>query len=190
MASRLSVFTFLGVSLASGLAAQVTNRQTIGNLKATQNPGCIEAAKAEQSLTPPDLLLGAKACVSKSEYDRAVRLVILLQLRAVYDSKRVTDKSARQAVQVLNITFADALSAREKKRFQAAYARFGGSGSQAHTAFCKMAQAGGPPEYTPTYMIQHGMGAFMGKSGNGLYADFRPKAEWQKLLRNYLKCSP
>ena len=53
---------------------------------------------------------------------------------------------------------------------------------------CSRIRVIGPPNYRPTYMIRHGMGAFIGGSGNGLVADFDPAAAWEESLDTYLHC--
>jgi hypothetical protein len=54
---------------------------------------------------------------------------------------------------------------------------------------CAQIRTIGAPNYRPTYMIQHGLGAFMGGSGkNGLVEPFDETAGWEESLSGYLHC--
>ena len=43
----------------------------------------------------------------------------------------------------------------------------------------------GKPEYHPTYMIQHGMGAFLNNGDNGLIKNFNSDSAWSLVLTGY-----
>lgn len=176
---------------ASGAAmAQGTNHTMPGSLAPTTDPGCIVADAAPVTLTPPDLGLGVRACAKAGDFDRAVGLFILMQLRARYDTLRVADETAHQGEQVLSMETFAAMSAPEQAGLQAAFGTFGDTGSPRHVAFCAAAAASGPPDYTPVYMIQHGITAFTGIAGDGLVPGFDAPTAWPALLVNYLKCQP
>ncbi|MFC2968823.1 hypothetical protein [Acidimangrovimonas pyrenivorans] len=172
----------------SGASAQITTHETPGNLAPTRNPGCISVAQADKALTPADLTLGAYDCVQKADYDKAAALVILLQLRAAYDTRRVADVSAHDAGQVLFLSLHDALTTRQQTQLKQAFSRFGGTGSSNHQAFCKRMKAVGPPDYYPAYMIQHGLGAFLPQKNKPLVSNFKPRAAWSEVLTGYMKC--
>ena len=167
------------------VTAQVTQYEVPGQLQATQNPGCIAPEAAGPGLTPPDLLLGMQDCLKRGDYDAAVRMMILWQLRAQYDARRVSDQTARAATGALNAISSESMSARQQAQMQKAFQRFGGDGSPAHREICQIVRASGPPNYVPDYMILHGLR----RVGDGLVAGFRPKREWRGLLRDYLKCA-
>jgi pentatricopeptide repeat protein len=183
----------LALAAAAGLAAgvagaQVRNQDAAGNLAATVDPGCIAVGQAGATLSPPDLGLGVQACARAGDWDQAVELYILMQLRAVYDIARVADISAHQAEDVLSMQVTESLPRGGQARLQAAFEQFGETGSPRHKAFCRAVKAGGPPQHDPAWMVRHGMGAFLGEGGDGLVPGFRPRAAWTAVLRDYMKC--
>ena len=44
------------------------------------------------------------------------------------------------------------------------------------------------PTYHPAYMIQHGMGAFLGQGSDPLVPGFGPATGWERALDSYLHC--
>lgn len=169
--------------------SQITNYESEGNLAPTHKVGCIQLKETRREYTPADLAVAVVKCADRKEYDMAVDLFILMQLRAVYDTKRVKDRSAHQAGAVLALQIRNTLGAARLKKLQAAFDKFGGDNSPRHKAFCALMKRQGPPEYHPAYMIQHGMTAFTGRDGNGLIRGFRPQKAWRDLLKGYMKCS-
>ena len=60
--------------------------------------------------------------------------------------------------------------------------------SSDNTAICQSLTNLGAPSYKPTYMIQHGMGAFTGQSTkDGLVENFDSVVAWQEAL-SVAKC--
>ena len=54
---------------------------------------------------------------------------------------------------------------------------------------CNQIRLLGPPNYVPSYMIQHGISAARNPSGqSGIVADFDPKSSWESALSTYLHC--
>jgi hypothetical protein len=53
---------------------------------------------------------------------------------------------------------------------------------------CNGLQALGAPEYSPKYMMQHGMSAFTGQGG-GLIKGFDPAKSWDKVKVEFAKCT-
>lgn len=176
------------VASAGAATSQVRNQETAGNLAATVDPGCIAVGEAAPGLSPPDLGLGVRACAKAGQWDAAVELYILMQLRAVYDIARVADKTAHQAEDVLSMQVTESLPRGGQEKILAAFDRFGDTGSPRHRAFCKAVKAGGRPQHDPAWMVLHGMGAVLGEGGDGLVSGFRPEAEWKAVLRDYMKC--
>ena len=131
--------------------AQVLNIETPGNLAPTHKVGCVDLAGAKAEYSPADLALGVLACAKRGDYDKAVDLFIVMQLRAVYDSKRVKDKSAHQAGQVITMQIRETLGPRKMQKLEAALKVFGGNGSPRHQALCREMKRMGPPDYHPAY---------------------------------------
>jgi len=179
---------YLG-SASNGNAQNIQNHTTEGNLEPTRDPGCIPYVQADNRLTPADLSLGVLACASEGNYRDAVDLFVLMQLRAVFDSKRVADKSAGQAGAVLASNIRQALGPPRLEKLQAAYGDIGGNDSPWHAEFCTQMQKSGAPDYFPHYMIQHGIKAFTNSGEDPLVAGFEPDDTWREMLVGYLKCS-
>ena len=174
--------------LPFGAAAQAENYEAEGNLAPTHNVMCVALPEAKVQYTPADLAVAVVRCGNQKEYDKAVDLFILMQLRAAYDAKRVEDRSAHQAGSVLAMQIRTELGKSRMDKMIAALGRFGDDTSPRHKAFCAEVKRSGPPDYHPTYMIQHGMSAFTGRKGNGIVKGFRPQKAWRDLLANYMKC--
>jgi hypothetical protein len=184
----IGVAAGLVVGFTTIAGAQVTGLVAPGNLAATVNPGCVAVAAAGPALSPPDIALGALDCAAAGDWDQMVDLYVLMQLRAVFDTRRVADVTAHQAGEVLAMEVTAALPAGGTEAMGEAFSRLGETGSVRHQAICAAAVAGGPPRHDPAWMIQHGMGAFTGVVGDGLVPGFDADATWQEMLQGYLKC--
>lgn len=167
--------------------AQVTNYETPGNLAVTQNPGCIAIEAAGPELTPPDLHAGALSCVADKRWEAAADLFLLGLVRAAFDTRRVSDETAHQAVPALALQFNKALKPRAVRKLEAAFEGFGGTESEQHVAFCATFAEMAPPSYEPAYMIAHGMDAVMGRKTVRV-TPFDPETAWAETLTGYLKC--
>jgi hypothetical protein len=53
---------------------------------------------------------------------------------------------------------------------------------------CNSLMSLGIPNYSPEYMMRHGMSKLTGKGG-GLVADFEPSIPWAKVIKDFAKCS-
>jgi hypothetical protein len=169
--------------------AQARNYEVLGNLEATVNPGCIVAASADPVLSPPDLGLGVLACAKAGQMEKALDLYILMQLRAEFDKKRVVDKTAWQAEDVLSSSVAQSMGTKRRNALEAEFDAFGGDGSPRHKAFCAGQKKAGAPSHSPRWMVAHGMGAVIGEGqGDGTRAGFKAKSAWSRLLKDYLHC--
>jgi predicted choloylglycine hydrolase len=83
--------------------------------------------------------------------------------------------------------FADSVTEEQLKRFMAQIFSVAGDPTSL-SALCNRLRIVGPPDYHPTYMIQHGITAFTGGGGNALVANFDSAAAWQESLNTYLHC--
>lgn len=166
---------------------QVLSLETQGNLAPTHKVGCVDLAGAKAEYSPADLAPGVVACAKNGDFDEAADLFVVMLLRARYDSKRVEDKTAHQAGQVIALQIRGALGAGEMENMEAALKVYGG-GSARHQMMCREMKRIGPPDYYPAYMIKHGMSAVLGRDDEGITKGFRSKLAWRDLLANYLKC--
>ena len=150
--------------------------------------GCISVDQVSNLRTPEDILPGVRACINSGDYDKAVQLFDLSAVFGIYDTLRVPDNTAHQALQVLNLVNFDSLTPEQKDTFKKAGLSLR-PGSRGFNALCSKIQSVGPPTYIPTYMINHGLNAFMGgRSGNGLQPDFDAKKGWKDALTGFMKC--
>lgn len=179
---------FLAVSLATPVVAQVTNHAAEGNLEATYDVPCLEISKIRNEYSPADIAGGVRACFREGKDDQAVEMLVVMQLRAAFDIRRVKDRTAHQAGRVLALNLHNAGGATWEQRMSRAFERFGAAGSKRHEQLCAVQKQVGPPTHSPRYMIQHGMGAFTKDAGDGLVKGFDAKSAWADVLKNYLKC--
>ncbi len=167
---------------------QFKNYEAPGNLESKNDLGCVGAEKLGNRYTPADLYKAVSKCVESSKYKEGVFLFALAGVYGRFDSLRVEDKTAHQAVTVLLM---QALGSQDKNK-QAAFKE--GLNKTLGTpeglaAACKDIVRIGPPDYFPRYMIQHGMDAFLKSgSGNGLVIGFDERAAWKQSLDTYLHC--
>ena len=167
--------------------AKITNYEASGNLQARTDLGCLKIDALRNTYTAADLYQSNAACVKQGDLESAVYSSALAGVYGRYDSMRVADKSAHQAQTVLRMNLSNSLTGDERERFAARLSAVAGDSSSLAT-LCKRIRAVGPPSYHPTYMIQHGMGAFVGSTGNGLVADFDSAGAWEMSLDTYLHC--
>ena len=178
----------LGALLLAGPVA-ARNYAVLGNLEATVNPGCVAAATADPALSPPDLGLGVLACAKAGKMAQALELYILMQLRAEFDKRRVVDKTAWGAEDVLSSSVAQSMGTKRRNALEAEFNSFGGDGSPRHKAFCAGQKQAGAPSHSPRWMVAHGMGAVIdGVKGDGTKPGFKAKQAWSRLLKDYLHC--
>jgi hypothetical protein len=179
----------LGVSgaAAQNAAPQFRNYNAAGNLESTVNLGCIVLDKATAQYNPVDLFKAAKACITAKRWDEAARLHILAMTFGRFDMVRVADRTAHQAITVAQMEIYGDVAPADRQTF-GDHAKLLMDEPQAHAAFCVALNRIGPPAYFPRYMIQHGMGAFLGNNGNGLVKDFDPVVAWRTLVQTGRKC--
>lgn len=189
--------TLLGILLIAACAnaaeerqpgsAQITHIFAEGNLQSRNDLGCIKVEVLQNIYTAADLYRSNAECVKLDDLDSAVYSSALAGVYARYDSMRVSDQSAHQAQDVLSLNLAEALTEDERTAFMAKMSAVAGD-SVSLATLCRRIRAVGPPNYHPTYMIQHGMGAFTGAGGNGLVSDFDGAVAWEEVLDTYLHC--
>jgi hypothetical protein len=176
------------VAATGELAAQVKNYETPGNLESTHDVGCVGPARLQSKYTPPDLYRALGRCLQQDKYREAAFLFALAGVYGRYDTQRVADQTAHQAVAVLRMETFGALSKDKEDAFKKTLQEsLGSPGGLA--AACREITRIGPPDYYPRYMIEHGMGEFL-KDGlsDGLVAGFDPPAAWKRSLDTFLHC--
>mgnify|MGYP001766091254 CR=1 FL=1 len=186
MASCLALM--LGATMA-GAQVSVQSYETPGNLAPTQNRGCITLAQADPGLSPPDLALSVLACARKNRPADAAALWDLMIARGMFDTERVTDKTAHQAVEVLALQTRAELSPTQLSKISAAQKRLVPPGRPAEAAFCAQLQALGAPRHDPTWMTAHGMQAFRAPGKPALARNFNAEKAWKTALNSALRCA-
>lgn len=157
-----------------------------GNLK-SYNPieECVSINEVDNIHSPADLLPSAKKCIYDEKYQDAVQLSALARIYAFYDSKRVVDETAHQAIFMLEEnTFID-LSIEQLEKLAIASNALKNQESELTLLTCKAILNLGAPSYHPTYMIQHGLGAFSNLNGTGILEGFDVQENWNDVLINF-----
>jgi len=156
-----------------------------GNLKPTHQVSCVSIGNASDTWTPADIFPAMRACINRGSYTDAVELFTLASIYGRFDMARVPDQSAWNALQVLQMQYMQDVTPAQKAGFnKAAEAML-----QHRSDICMKLEKLGPPDYVPTYMIQHGMAAFTKSLKNGgLVQDFNGQSAWAEVLRDYAHC--
>ena len=166
---------------------KITNFETKDNLKSFHHLDCVDLTALTTDDTPADIYPAVRTCIDHGDFERAVRLFAVAGLYGRFDTLRVLDVSAHQAISVLGMTSFSDLSQGAKEQFQATFKA--SLSSDRLVELCGQARKLGPPTYYPTYMTQHGMSAFTGKGG-GLKEDLNVAEAWDSSLSTYLHCLP
>ncbi len=193
VAHRLAVSLWLcgvltgGHAFAQATSPQFHNYNAPGNLESTVTLGCVGIEKALPQYNPVDLFKAVKACIDARRWDDAVRLHLVAMTFGRFDMARVADQTAHQAITVAQMEIYGSETEADRQTFSE-HAKLLIDDPQAHAEWCRAIARIGPPTYFPRYMIQHGMGAFLGNNGNGLVKDFDPATTWRNLLTTGRKC--
>lgn len=163
----------------------VTNLESKDNLKSFHHLDCIDVGALTTDDTPADMYPAVRTCINRGDLQRAARLSAIAGAYGRFDTLRVNDVSAHQALQVLQLNNLQDLSPEAKEKFQATVKEIIASNELADR--CAQARKLGGPTYYPTYMTQHGMSAFTGKGG-GLKENFNAAEAWESSLTGYLHC--
>lgn len=166
----------------------IRNYEAPGNLESKHGIGCVGADKVENKYTPTDLYRAMSKCAGAGMYKEGSFLFAVAGVYGRFDTLRVVDKSAHQAVAVARMQALSTLDKDKQTAFKESLNKTLGN-TAGLAAACKKIVRIGPPTYFPRYMIQHGMGAFLQRGdGGGLAKDFNAKAAWKQSLDTYLHC--
>lgn len=172
----------------SAWAQRVANYEAKGNLQATIDLNCIATDKMKNTYTPADLYRAVGKCLNQGDMKKSVFLYAIAGAYARFDTQRVADATAHDANTVLTMQTFSTLADEQKTAFKQAMNRVADD-PENFGKMCADIRRVGPPAYFPTYMIQHGMGAF-GGDGKGLVPNFDAAAAWKSSLDSYLHCPP
>ena len=187
VASAVFLASIVHADLRAQDGVRVTNHEANGNLQSTVKLGCIPASDVKTTYSPADLYRAVAVCVEGGDMKKGVLLYVLAGVYGRFDTLRVSDKTAHQALTVLQMENLDPIAEDKSNQFREEIGRVA-QDEDAHAELCSVVREIGPPTYYPRYMIQHGMGAFFGGSGDGLVRGFDPAAGWNEAMSKYLHC--
>lgn len=179
-------------ALLCGMAAhaqRVVNIEAPGNLESTRPVGCVSLDTITNQHTPADLYPGIAACIRSGDPQRSVRLFALAAAYGRFDTQRVADRTAHQAMQVLQMNHIGTVPEADRDALNKAMRVLQDPGSEDFHTLCEQVRRIGAPAYHPRYMIQHGIRAFDEHApGDGLVKGFQADAAWKKVVDEYLRC--
>jgi hypothetical protein len=168
--------------------ARITNIETKGNLQSLKTVGCVSVSELTNQHTPADMFPGVRKCIDAGEFDRGGQLFFVARVYGRYDTLRVADRTAHQAISVLRINNLGDIDEERQSAFRGSLKGRYGPGSPELAGLCTELRRLGAPAYHPTYMLQHGMSAFTG-AGGGLIKNFNAPEAWSSALDSYMHCS-
>jgi len=185
---KLFIFTLLTLGINLINAQQNISIEAKGNLESPKPCGCIELSEVTNENNPADILTGMGKCIEIKQYEKAARLFAIAGVYGKYDSYRIKDKSAHQALLVLQQNILLNLDENAQTNLINCIKKELKSGSKELNVICQTIQKVGIPNYYPKYMIQHGIQAFTENGGNGLITEFNSAESWNLALKSYLHC--
>lgn len=163
----------------------ITNYQSKGNLESPKPASCTAINQLLSTQNPADIFVGMKQCLNDENYSTAAEMYYAAMTYGIYDTKRVSDKTAHQGLIVLRMNTLNGLSEQQIFLLQSEVNAI----RQNNAKVCDALTARGLPSYHPTYMIQHGMGAFTGSNSNqGIVEGFDSKSAWAEAIEKTVKC--
>lgn len=159
-----------------------------GNLESPKPLSCVDLSQVTSENNPADILKGMQKCIEQNDYINAARLFAIAGVYGKYDSFRVKDQTAHQALLVLQQEVFFGISEDQKNSLVSSLKKELKKGSNSLNEICEAIHKIGVPKYHPRYMIQHGLGAFSDNEGDGLNENFDSQKSWNLALNEYLHC--
>lgn len=156
-------------------------------LTSTLEPVCIDKNSLTDNYSPVALYPSLKQCVVDGQDEQAIFNYILASAYSSYDTRRVADATAHQAINLIQKHSIWTLSALEQNKFQQKLNAFIDTPELMQSA-CAFVQSVGKPNYIPNYMIEHGVKKLTDENPNGLLSDFSEDSTWASILTSELKC--
>ncbi|MES2313951.1 MAG: DUF4124 domain-containing protein [Pseudomonadota bacterium] len=149
---------------------------------------CLDKSRLSNKMSPVDLWKGIGGCISSGRYDDGVFMFALAGAFGSFDMQRVADDTGHQVIQILPMAVYASLPQDKVSVFQSLASKTLEDETK-RLAYCKEIAHMGPPDYFPTYMVQHGIGSFTGANrAQPLVVPFDAKAAWAKAVKQYLLC--
>jgi hypothetical protein len=174
--------------------SNVVRYETEGSLESKHDLGCIAAAEMANVYTPTDLYRAISHCGESGRFEDAALLFLVANAYGRFDMLRVADESAGRAIPDGQARYMGKLDQEITDALQESINALL-EGEVVSAAVCDAVKRVGPPDYHPTYMIQHGLNAsvpWAGEEGageDGLWLDFDAAAAWDFVVREYMKCA-
>ena len=150
----------------------------------TEINACIERSDIKSSYSPELLFKSSALCINDEKYNQAVDLYLVATAYGYFDTQRVLDKTAWQALDVIKTENFSAIDANKRNKFAEALR----TRLDDMKTTCTFLQKLGKPNYHPNYMIQAGVQSFASKSKNGLVPNYNPNALWEETRFTFLRC--
>lgn len=167
--------------------ATFTNVTFAGSLQPNFKLGCISINEVTNKHNPPALIYAAIKCIKQDKHIQANDLITTGLGFAYYDLKRLADRSARGARNVLVTRAFSGLTEQERKK-NIRVGKKMKSNPKKVKAYCAQLKRIGAPSYEPQWAILHGLGVYQ-EPRNGYYlSDVDEQVLWQEVLRN--RCTP
>lgn len=172
-------------SIDKDVVSRVSSYQANDNLASSGPLDCVSIKELKPSQSPVDILLGVSSCIEQKQYAWAAELYLTAMSYGFYDTKRVADRTAHQAIRVLMMNMFAAHSTEETNSLRSELEKI----SSDNRLVCQRLIELGFPSYGPGYMIQHGMAAFTGESqADGIVEDFNAAEAWEDALGTVAGC--
>ena len=183
---------FVIVSFLFGIsqinAQKITSINAAGNLESPNPLKCVDLSQVTNENNPADIFNGMKECLKHKEFKNAAKLFAIAGVYGKFDTYRVKDKSAHQAIMVLQQNIIMNFDESERNSLFESLKTELAKGSTNLDEICQAIRKIGFPKYYPKYMIQHGIQAFLEKEGDGLNEKFDNEVSWNLALNEYLHC--
>lgn len=172
-----------------GASPKVRNYEAAGNLESNNTLSCVGPDKLRNIYTPADLYPAVSQCARQANTRHGAVIFALAGAYGRFDTLRVSDKSAHQALAVLKMQTFNRLPPEVHKTFKENVSNIL-SDPKELAAVCAEVMRLGPPNYFPRYMVQHGISVFAKPvaGDTGLVKDFDAAAAWKSALSGYLHC--
>ena len=185
---KILIFALIAFGVNNIQAQKINTIETEGNLESPNPCGCVELSEVTNEHNPADILNGMGKCIELKDFEKAAKLFAIAGVYGKYDSYRVKDKSAHQALRVLQQNILMNLDEEDQENFITQLKKTLESNSEELNSVCLDIQQVGIPTYYPKYMIQHGIQSFTEEGGDGLVEEFDSEESWELSLKSYLHC--
>ena len=175
----------LGINIIN--SQNIVSYEAKGNLESPKPLLCVDLSEVTNEHNPADILNGMKKCMELKDYKNVARLFAIAGVYGKYDTYRVKDESAHQAIFVLQQNIILNFNEAEQKSLMESLNKELADPISLNE-ICQAIRKIGPPKYYPKYMVQHGIQAFTENNGNGLIEEFNSDESWNLALKSYLHC--